>query len=126
VVVHGARRGARLGFPTVNLHPDNELSPADGIYAAQVRLTEGGWCPAAASIGFNPTFGGGTRTLEAFILDFDGDTYGARLRLRLCRKLRDQAAFPSPEALRAAIAADVEAVRAFFADTFPGESDAAP
>ena len=124
VVVPGARRGSRLGFPTVNLRTDNELSPADGIYAAQVRLNEGGWRPAAASIGVNPTFGGGARTMEAFILDFDGDAYGTRLRLRLPLKLRDQEAFPSPEALRAAIAADVEAVRAFFAGVRPEDPSA--
>lgn len=111
----GRRRGTDIGFPTVNLLPENELSPGDGIYAAEVRIPgDSAWFPTAASIGTNPTFGGTERTVEGFILDFERALYGERIRMRLRKKLRDQAAFPSREALRDAIAADVEDVRAFF------------
>jgi len=111
----GRRRGTGIGFPTVNLIPENELSPADGIYAAEVGLPGNpAWLPTAASIGTNPTFGGTERTVEGFILDFERALYGERIRMRLRKKLRNQAAFPSREALREAIAADVEEVRAFF------------
>ena len=111
----GRRRGTHIGFPTVNLIPENELSPADGIYAAEVKVPGGSsWLPTAASIGTNPTFGGTERTFEGFILDFEGALYGERIRMRLRRKLRGQEAFPSKEALREAIARDVEAVRAHF------------
>jgi riboflavin kinase/FMN adenylyltransferase len=120
-VEEGRRRGTGIGFPTVNLLPENELSPADGIYAAEVRVPgDSPWLPTAASIGTNPTFGGTQRTFEGFILDFDRALYGMRIRMRLRKKLRDQEAFPSREALGAAIALDVEAVRAFFG-ALPGK-----
>lgn len=114
-VGEGRRQGKRLGFPTLNLEPENELVPHDGIYAAQVRLPgENAWRPAASSIGVNPTFGGTTRAVEAFILDYDGELYGQRVALRFFKKIRNQEAFPSPEKLVAQIGRDVEFVRTYF------------
>lgn len=116
-VVEGRRQGKALGFPTVNLQPDGELVPGDGIYAAQVRLPgEEQWRPAASSIGVNPTFGGTARVVEAFILDYDGELHGARLALRFFKKVRDQKAFPNAEELAAQIGRDVEAIRAHFSN----------
>jgi riboflavin kinase/FMN adenylyltransferase len=115
-VVEGRRKGKELGFPTVNLDPENELVPGDGIYAAQVRLPgETDWRPAASSIGVNPTFDGKTRAVEAFILDYDGELYGAQVALRFFKKIRNQEAFSGAEELVAQIGRDVEAVRGYFA-----------
>lgn len=117
IVGEGQRRGKTLGFPTVNLAPENELVPGDGIYAAQVRLPgESAWRPAATSIGVNPTFGGKQRVVEAFILDYDGELYGERVALRFHKKIRNQEAFPNAEELAAQIGRDVEAVRAYFSN----------
>ena len=66
----------------------------------------------AASIGVNPHYGGSERRIEAFLLDFEGDLYGSRLRLELWERLREERAFASEEELVAQIAADVEAARA--------------
>ena len=66
---------------------------------------------AAISIGTNPHYGGGERRIEAFLLDFEGDLYGQRLVLQLWRRLRDERAFESEEALVAQIARDVDATR---------------
>ena len=107
-VVAGDARGGTLGFPTANLRPDPLLLvPAFGIYAGAAE--EG---RAAISIGTNPHYGGEERRIEAFLLDFEGDLYGRRLVLQLWRRLRDERAFDSEEALVAQIAKDVEETRA--------------
>ena len=108
VVVSGDQRGGTLGFPTANIALEpGLLVPAHGIYAG-----EAGGHRAAASIGVNPHYGGTERRIEAFLLDFEGDLYGERLRLELWQRLRDERAFESEEDLVRQIAADVEAARA--------------
>jgi riboflavin kinase/FMN adenylyltransferase len=107
-VVYGDQRGGTLGFPTANLSPDpHMLVPGYGIYAGQALEHR-----VAASIGVNPHYGGSERRIEAFLLDFEGDLYGNRLRLELWERLREERAFASEEELVAQIAADVEAARA--------------
>lgn len=111
-VLHGDRRGRALGYPTVNVAPAPErILPRDGIYATWVEIA-GARRAAAASLGVRPTFGGGERRLEAFILDFADDAYGEHARVEFVRRLRDELRFESPEALVAQIALDVEATRA--------------
>ncbi len=110
-VVRGARRGRALGFPTMNLAlPRERLLPRDGIYAMWVEMGEGRFA-AAASLGVRPTFGGGERVLEAHLLDFEDDVYGEDIEAAFVRRLRDELAFESPEALSTQIARDVEATR---------------
>ena len=67
---------------------------------------------AAVSIGTNPHYGGTERRIEPFLLDFEGDLYGARLVVELWERLRDEAVFDSEEALIDQIAKDVDATRA--------------
>jgi riboflavin kinase/FMN adenylyltransferase len=105
VVVTGDQRGGTLGFPTANIAVEpGVLVPAHGIYAGSALGHR-----AAASIGVNPHYGGSERRIEAFLLDFEGDIYGERLRLELWKRLRDERAFASEDELVRQIAADVEA-----------------
>jgi riboflavin kinase / FMN adenylyltransferase len=107
-VVHGAKRGRALGFPTINLAlPPERLLPRDGIYAMWAEMGEGRF-KAAASLGVRPTFGGGDRVLEAFLLDFSGELYGEEVEVSFIKRLRDEMAFASPAELSAQIARDVE------------------
>jgi riboflavin kinase/FMN adenylyltransferase len=112
IVEHGDKRGRSLGFPTVNLRlPQNRLLPRDGIYAVWAEVA-GKRAMAAASLGIRPTFGGGERRLEAYLLDFSGDLYGDRIRIELVRRLRDELRFASAADLSAQIAKDVDQTRA--------------
>ncbi|MDQ2953182.1 MAG: bifunctional riboflavin kinase/FAD synthetase, partial [Chloroflexota bacterium] len=112
VVEHGDKRGRALGFPTVNLGlPRNRLLPRDGIYAVWADVA-GKRAMAAASLGIRPTFGGGDRRLEAYLLDFSGDLYGDRIRIEFVKRLRDELRFASAADLSAQIASDVEQTRA--------------
>jgi riboflavin kinase/FMN adenylyltransferase len=118
-VVRGAGRGRALGIPTANVQPEGELLPRTGIYAARAfRLDVPApepvaLGPAALSVGTNPTFvpGGREVTVEAYVLDFDGDLYGARLRLELHERLRDERRFASTDELVAEIRNDVARTR---------------
>jgi len=116
-VTRGAGRGRGIGFPTANLDPDAELRPALGIYAAHARLLDGPRAGekhvAALSVGRNPTFAGAGAavTVEAYLLDFEGDLYDRRLRLEIGERLRDEQRFASVEALVEQIRRDVARVR---------------
>jgi riboflavin kinase/FMN adenylyltransferase len=107
-VVAGDQRGGTLGFPTANLAVEPGLVvSAHGIYAGAALGRR-----AAISIGVNPHYGGRERKVEAYLLDFAGDLYGARLRLELWTRLRDERAFASEADLLAQMARDIEAARA--------------
>jgi riboflavin kinase / FMN adenylyltransferase len=120
VVVAGDQRGGTLGYPTANLAVDpGLLIPAYGIYAGQAVIPSSPPSPereqrhrAALSIGVNPHYGGSERRIETFLLDFEGDLYGRRLRIELWRRLREERAFGSEDELVRQIARDVEAARA--------------
>jgi riboflavin kinase/FMN adenylyltransferase len=110
VVVHGAKRGGTaLGFPTANVRTDIEPVLAPGIYACWLDDL-----PAVASLGTNPTFAehGGALVLEVYVLDWSGNLYDRRVRVRFVSRLRDEAKFDSIEALIAQIHRDVADARA--------------
>jgi len=111
-VVRGEGRGRTIGVPTANLAAENEILPAPGVYAGYCRLPAGESWPAVVNLGRRPTFGGGELALEAHLLGFAGDLYGARVRLSFHERLRDEQRFPSKEALVARIRDDVARARA--------------
>jgi riboflavin kinase/FMN adenylyltransferase len=113
VVVRGDARGRTLGYPTANLRtPPHTAVPADGVYAAWLALGAER-LPAAVSVGTNPTFEGRERRVEAYVLDFDGDLYGAEVALDFVASLRaaDTMTFDSVDALVAQIGRDVANTR---------------
>jgi riboflavin kinase/FMN adenylyltransferase len=124
LVVRGAGRGRALGVPTANLDPEGELLPRAGIYAARARLLGGAALvrPAAVSVGTNPTFtpDSAPLTVEAHLLDFDGDLYGARLRLEIEAHLRDERRFATADELVAQIRRDIARTRELLAGPGPG------
>ena len=117
IVEHGDGRGRTLGFPTANLSIENELIPAHGVYVVAVDVGEPRLLPAVANLGVRPTFGEGQVTVEVHLLEGGGELYGRRIRCLFFRFLRPEQKFPSPDALRDAIARDVQTARDFFRDT---------
>ncbi|WP_159499902.1 bifunctional riboflavin kinase/FAD synthetase [Microbacterium sp. 18062] len=118
-VVHGAKRGRELGFPTANLSPALEgFIPADGVYAGWLideapGLRSGIRYPAAISVGTNPTFGDVvTRQVEAYVLDeHDLDLYGHEVEVQFVRRIRGMVAFDDIGTLMRQMTDDVEQVR---------------
>ncbi|MGY1825187.1 MULTISPECIES: bifunctional riboflavin kinase/FAD synthetase [unclassified Blastococcus] len=119
VVVRGDRRGRDLGYPTANVEtPPYTAIPADGVYAGHLVTRDPRSAasrerfPAAISVGTNPTFQGSRRTVEAYVLDYDGDLYGEHVGVEFAHRLRAMAAFADVDGLLAAMAKDVADTRA--------------
>jgi riboflavin kinase / FMN adenylyltransferase len=115
-VVEGDRRGQTLGFPTANLVPDDALVvPGHGVYAG---FADGR--PAAINVGVRPTFETGRGLLvEAYLIDFEGDLYGRRLRVAFIDRLRGERRFESVEELVAQMRRDVDEARELCASFTP-------
>jgi riboflavin kinase/FMN adenylyltransferase len=117
VVIHGDERGRTLRFPTANLDGVAELLPPKGVYAVRVdRQDEAAktFVPLGqglTNIGVRPTVGGTRLSIETHLLDFDQDLYGARLRVVLLARLRDEKKFANLDELKAQIARDVAEAR---------------
>jgi riboflavin kinase/FMN adenylyltransferase len=115
----GAQRGRRLGFPTANIAlPAERLLPAHGVYACWAWLGEPGveaggmrGLPAVVNVGVRPTFDNGLPSVEAYLMDFEGDLYGECLGLSFMRRLRGEMKFPDVAGLVAQIGMDARAAR---------------
>jgi len=112
-VVTGHRRGQELGFPTANIASQTEVIPLNGIYATLIQLKHKQWL-SVSSVGVNPTFGAGPRTVESFILDFEGDLYGESVKLSFVKRLRDERRFAMVTDLIAQMHEDVKCAKAVF------------
>lgn len=115
-VLKGKQLGRTIGSPTANIALKRVKSPLHGVYA--VRVTGAGLndAPGVANVGVRPTVNDGTlANLEVHLFDFDGSLYGERLDVEFMTKLRDEKKFESLDALKAAIAADQQAARAWHA-----------
>jgi riboflavin kinase/FMN adenylyltransferase len=112
-VVRGDGRGRRLGYPTANLQlsSNRKMIPQDGIYFAQVEIDATVYS-CMVSIGVRPTFfTHGQRTIEAHLLDFDGDLYGKVITLQFLKRLREERKFESAAQLIEQINKDKEESR---------------
>ena len=112
-VGHGRRLGRTIGVPTANLvAPPHVLLPKRGVYAAKVTLPDGRAFGGVTNVGVRPTVNHGQDvTVEPWILDFDGDLYGQKLRVEFFRRLRDERKFESLEALKTQIQCDAVRTR---------------
>ena len=115
-VRHGRRIGHTIGVPTVNLViPPHVLVPSHGVYVTRVYLPDGTSYPAVTNVGTRPTVNNGTDiTVEPWLLGFDGDLYGQRVRVEFHKRLRDEIRFDSLDALRDQIQKDAKATMEYF------------
>lgn len=126
-VVHGAKLGRELGFPTLNLRLPHARPAAMGIFVAQVHGLADAPLPGVASLGLRPTVDDSGRVLlEVHCLDWPDRLgreggYGKLVRVELLHKLRDEARYDGLPALTAAIARDTAQARAYFAASHDAE-----
>jgi riboflavin kinase/FMN adenylyltransferase len=108
VVVGGQKLGRTLGYPTINLARSfDQAVPADGVYAGRAHTPRGTF-KAALSIGFRPTVDGTHRTIEAYLLDYPGESlYGCPVMLEVHKRLRGEERFASLDDLKRQMDADV-------------------
>jgi riboflavin kinase / FMN adenylyltransferase len=114
-VVQGEQLGRSLGFPTANLDTSGLVLPPTGVYAGQA-LAQNRLLPCVVNIGTRPTLARPHPALlvEAHLLDYEGDLYGARLEIVFLAKLRDESRFASLDDLKHQIALDIQAARIWF------------
>ena len=107
-VQRGKQRGGKeIGFPTANLHVDEEdLIPKYGVYVCQV-ICDGKCYGGVINIGFNPTFSENKLIAETHIFDFNQDIYGKPIKVNLLQFLRDEKKFSGIQELASQIALDV-------------------
>jgi riboflavin kinase / FMN adenylyltransferase len=97
-VIHGAKRGRELGYPTANIALDPGFGLKHGIYAVRVMI-DGAPHAGVASFGRRPMFDNGAPLLEVFVIDFSGDLYGKTMRVSFEAFLRGEEKFDSLETL---------------------------
>jgi len=112
-IIPGTGTGRRLLFPTLNLAPEQELLPADGVYATETLL-DARIHRSATNVGLRPTFDGTQLTVETHLLDFSGNPESGRMEIHFWQHLRPEQKFSSPDDLRAQIQRDLDATRTFF------------
>lgn len=111
-VMHGDKRGRKIGFPTANLDMADLAHPPAGIYAVRARNEKDGqmW-NGAAYLGFRPTFQGRTLVLETHMLDASPELYNERLEIQFVERVREDRAYKSAEELAEQIARDCDRAR---------------
>lgn len=110
-VVHGDKRGRKLGFATANIELHRYLSPVVGIFSGRVYGLQDEPLDAAIYVGSRPVYQGEHVILEVHILDYENDIYGRHLQVELLEKLRGEGEFTSEEELVIQIGKDIEACK---------------
>lgn len=98
-VIHGAKKGRTIGYPTANMNTLDYLIPKNGVYATMTKV-DGVWYKSMSSIGHNPTMNCMVDvSVESYMFDFDKEIYGEIIELKFIKRLRDELKFDSLEAL---------------------------
>ncbi len=113
-IIHGAKQGRTIDFPTINLKLGAYLRPRYGIYVTRTRFGDGRVVNGVSNIGIRPTVGGDIELLETYLFDFAEEVYGQVVETELLDFIRPEAKFASFEELKIAIADDAAKARAFF------------
>lgn len=110
-VIHARRVGTKLGFPTANIRiSDDKLPLSNGVYATILQVGNTKYA-SMTNVGSKPTFDIESFSIEAFILDFDGDLYGQTVKLSFISYLRDIKKFSSSDELKNQLAYNEACVR---------------
>lgn len=117
MVEYGKQLGRTLGFPTMNIAPeDGKIMPRFGVYACDVRV-DGRWYHGIGNVGIKPTVAKEPRLLvEVFVFGFEGDAYGKEISVEFCAFERPETKFHSVEELKAQVDADIEYGKQYFSD----------
>ena len=109
-VVHGAKLGRQLGYPTANVHMRHERPALTGVYAVKLDGLNG-----VANLGVRPTIAGIPKLmLEVYVFDFSGNLYDKHVHVQFFHKVRDEMKFDGLEALKFQIARDVQVAKDYF------------
>ena len=107
-VVAGQGIGSRQTVPTLNLEPDSQVLPSNGVYVTRTydRSSARNW-ESITNVGHRPTFGGESLTVETFLLSPLEPPTPEKILVEFLWRIRDERKFETPEALKAQIMSDV-------------------
>ena len=109
-VVHGEKRGRKIGFPTANIHMRHNRPPLKGVFAVKFQNHFG-----VANLGIRPSIKGEKKLqLEVHLFNFYSDLYGQHVSVIFLKKLRDEKKFKSLDELKEQIKLDVIKAKLFF------------
>ncbi len=113
IVVCGGGFGRKIGFPSVNIIPKiNLVYPKAGVYVTKVKVFNRFYCFAATNVGYRPTFNKSKIIiLESFLLSFDKNIYGKRIKIGFLKKIREEKFFFSINSLIKQIELDIKYVQ---------------
>jgi riboflavin kinase/FMN adenylyltransferase len=111
-VIRGKSRGKRLGFPTANIHPLNDIAPP-GVFISKVGIGSRVY-PSITHVGSKPTFNEKDSMIESYVIDYNDSLYKKKLRVFFLKKIREEKKFETAEALSLQIKNDLEKTQAFF------------
>lgn len=116
-VVHGRGVGHTIGFPTANIGiaDISKVVPGNGAYVVSAEVA-GRVYKGMLNIGYRPTFGGESQSIELHVLDCDGDLYGTHVKVCFEARLRGEQKFSDVDALVGQLGKDRDAVVSFFAE----------
>ncbi|NMB42846.1 MAG: bifunctional riboflavin kinase/FAD synthetase [Clostridiales bacterium] len=114
-VLHGRKIGRTLGFPTLNIIPDEiKLLPPNGVYVSNTKIN-GKMYPGVTSIGQNPTVGlTKEKRVETYLFDFEGDLYDQSIRVQILSRIRPEIKFDNIDLLKQEIENDIKQGKAYF------------
>jgi riboflavin kinase / FMN adenylyltransferase len=116
-VIHGDKRGRKIGFPTANIEMAHTyLTPKNGVYAVRMRIHEQ-WYNGVCNVGFKPTFKNPDEyslSIEVHLFDFDSSIYGEEVYIEWFKRIRDEQKFSGIEELISQIHKDKETAVGFF------------
>ncbi|WP_343192282.1 bifunctional riboflavin kinase/FAD synthetase [Buchnera aphidicola (Formosaphis micheliae)] len=114
-VIHGRKKGRKIGFPTANISLSQYISPVTGVFAVKIPKLLTKYIYGIANIGIKPSFSNQLQQLEVHLFDITIDLYTQNIEVILCKKIRDEKTFSSIEELKKQISKDILIVRNYFA-----------
>lgn len=111
-VIKGKSRGKVIGFPTANIQTENEITPP-GVFITKVRVGSQD-LPSLTNIGHCPTFEQHESNIESYIINFNRNLYGNKIRIHFLDKIREEKKFATSQDLSWQIQKDIETAKAYF------------
>lgn len=109
IVIQGKKIGRELGFPTINMKPDNQILP-EGVFKTQVKI-DNRIFDSITNIGFCPTFYGQEKRVESHVFGFDKIIYNKKVRIFFEKKIRNEVKFNSEKSLAKQIEKDIRSLK---------------
>ena len=111
-VIKGKSRGKTIGFPTANIQTENEITPS-GVFITKVRVRSKDR-PSLTNIGCSPTFGQQETNIESYIINYNRNLYGEKIRILFLKKIREEMKFATSQELSRQIQNDISTAKAYF------------